>query len=124
MKAAETANDGITHDLITLLNTQYLTPFDRNDIYMLAIQIDGNWVAVSRSGVGAADPVPDWLSSHKSFDLQTIRQGRAYALIPKSGAQARDSGPRVSPWARSRSRCIVHAAASDRCPRRVSFVRP
>ena len=40
VKAAETANDGITHDLITLLNTQYLTPFDRNDIYMLAIQID------------------------------------------------------------------------------------
>ena len=40
VKAAETANDAITHDLITLLNTQYLTPFDRNDIYMLAIQID------------------------------------------------------------------------------------
>ena len=40
VKAAETAGDGVTHDLITLLNTQYLTPFDRNDIYMLAIQID------------------------------------------------------------------------------------
>ena len=40
VKAAETVNDGVTHDLITLLNTQYLTPFDRNDIYMLAIQID------------------------------------------------------------------------------------
>jgi hypothetical protein len=56
-----------------------------------AIQIDGNWVATSRSGVGAADAVPDWLSSHKSFDLQTIRQGRAYALIPRSGAPARDT---------------------------------
>jgi len=40
VKAAETAGDGVTHDLITLLNTQYLTPFDRDDIYMLAIQID------------------------------------------------------------------------------------
>ena len=40
VKAAETVNDEVTHDLITLLNTQYLTPFDRNDIYMLAIQID------------------------------------------------------------------------------------
>jgi uncharacterized protein Yka (UPF0111/DUF47 family) len=40
VKAAETVNDGVTHDIITLLNTQYLTPFDRNDIYMLAIQID------------------------------------------------------------------------------------
>ena len=40
VKAAETVNDGVTHDLIQILNTQYLTPFDRNDIYMLAIQID------------------------------------------------------------------------------------
>jgi uncharacterized protein len=40
VKAAETAGDGVTHDLIQLLNTQYLTPFDRNDIYMLAIVID------------------------------------------------------------------------------------
>ena len=30
----------ITRDLIQLLNTQYLTPFDRDDIYMLAIEID------------------------------------------------------------------------------------
>src|SRR5207237_1320740 len=33
VKAAETAGDQITHDLIQLLNTQYLTPFDREDIY-------------------------------------------------------------------------------------------
>ncbi len=40
VKAAETVGDGITRDLITLLNTQYLTPFDRDDIYMLATEID------------------------------------------------------------------------------------
>ena len=40
VKAAETAGDGVTRDLITLLNTQYLTPFDREDIYMLATEID------------------------------------------------------------------------------------
>ncbi|MBM3677608.1 MAG: DUF47 domain-containing protein [Actinobacteria bacterium] len=40
VKAAETAGDGITRDLIQLLNTQYLTPFDRDDIYMLATEID------------------------------------------------------------------------------------
>ena len=40
VKAAETAGDTITRDLITLLNTQYLTPFDRDDIYMLATEID------------------------------------------------------------------------------------
>ena len=40
VKAAETVGDGITRDLITLLNTQYLTPFDREDIYLLATEID------------------------------------------------------------------------------------
>jgi uncharacterized protein len=40
VKAAETAGDQITRDLILLLNTQYLTPFDREDIYQLATEID------------------------------------------------------------------------------------
>lgn len=40
VKAAETAGDQITRDLIQLLNTQYLTPFDREDIYLLATEID------------------------------------------------------------------------------------
>ncbi len=40
VKAVETSGDVITRDLITLLNTQYLTPFDREDIYQLATRID------------------------------------------------------------------------------------
>ncbi len=40
VKAVETAGDGLTRDLINLLNTQYLTPFDREDIYLLATEID------------------------------------------------------------------------------------
>jgi uncharacterized protein Yka (UPF0111/DUF47 family) len=40
VKAAETAGDDITRALIVLLNTQYLTPFDREDIYQLATEID------------------------------------------------------------------------------------
>ncbi len=40
VKAEETKGDVITRELITLLNTQYLTPFDRDDIYMLAIELD------------------------------------------------------------------------------------
>ena len=40
VKTAETAGDVITRDLIVLLNTQYLTPFDREDIYQLATEID------------------------------------------------------------------------------------
>ncbi|HYY32001.1 MAG TPA: DUF47 family protein [Gaiellaceae bacterium] len=36
----EHAGDSITHDIINLLNTQYVTPFDREDIYQLATAID------------------------------------------------------------------------------------
>src|SRR6186713_1080086 len=40
VKAIETTGDTITRDLITLLNTQYVTPFDREDIYQLATELD------------------------------------------------------------------------------------
>jgi predicted phosphate transport protein (TIGR00153 family) len=40
VKAIETSGDQITHDLINLLNTQYVTPFDREDIYELATAVD------------------------------------------------------------------------------------
>jgi uncharacterized protein Yka (UPF0111/DUF47 family) len=40
VKAIETAGDSITHDLVQLLNTQYVTPFDREDIYSLATELD------------------------------------------------------------------------------------
>ena len=40
VKAVETAGDSITHDLVQLLNTQYVTPFDREDIYGLATALD------------------------------------------------------------------------------------
>jgi len=56
-----------------------------------AVQIDGAWVATTRSGVGANDGVPDWLSSHSNWDLEMIRQGRAYALVPRAGATPHDT---------------------------------
>ncbi len=40
VKEIERAGDTITHDIIQLLNTQYVTPFDREDIYELATTID------------------------------------------------------------------------------------
>ena len=40
VKGIEAAGDSITHDLIQLLNTQYVTPFDREDIYALATELD------------------------------------------------------------------------------------
>jgi uncharacterized protein len=40
IKQIETVGDGLTHDIIQLLNTQYVTPFDREDIYQLATALD------------------------------------------------------------------------------------
>jgi len=40
IKALEHVGDGLTRDIIQLLNTQYVTPFDREDIYDLAAATD------------------------------------------------------------------------------------
>lgn len=40
VKELEHVGDRLTHDLIQLLNTQYVTPFDREDIYELATELD------------------------------------------------------------------------------------
>jgi hypothetical protein len=56
-----------------------------------AIQVDLNWVAVARSGVGGADNPPSWLTSHNKYDLQIIRQGRAYAFIPRDSVSPHDT---------------------------------
>jgi len=40
VKALEHRGDELTRELVELLNTQYITPFDREDIYELAKEID------------------------------------------------------------------------------------
>ena len=40
VKETEHVGDAITHDIVQHLNTQYVTPFDREDIYQLAGAID------------------------------------------------------------------------------------
>jgi uncharacterized protein len=40
IKRVETEGDDLTRQIIELLNTQYITPFDREDIYELAKEID------------------------------------------------------------------------------------
>jgi predicted phosphate transport protein (TIGR00153 family) len=40
VKELEHEGDRLTHELIRLLNTQYVTPFDREDIYELARSVD------------------------------------------------------------------------------------
>ena len=36
VKELEHAGDGLTHDLIRKINTTFVTPFDREDVYALA----------------------------------------------------------------------------------------
>jgi predicted phosphate transport protein (TIGR00153 family) len=40
IKALEHAGDDVTREIVQLLNTQYITPFDREDIYALAQALD------------------------------------------------------------------------------------
>jgi predicted phosphate transport protein (TIGR00153 family) len=40
VKAEETEGDSLTRAIVQLLNTQYVTPFDREDILLLATEID------------------------------------------------------------------------------------
>jgi hypothetical protein len=56
-----------------------------------AVQVNGAWVALVRSGVGSADDPPAWLAAHPNFDLQIIRKNGGYALIPRSGASPRNA---------------------------------
>lgn len=56
-----------------------------------AVQLDGKWVAVVASGAAVADAPPAWLASHDNFDLQVIRGGHGYALIPRAGATPHDA---------------------------------
>ncbi|HVV23703.1 MAG TPA: DUF47 family protein [Pseudonocardiaceae bacterium] len=40
MRDAEHAGDDLTHDIMELLDRSFVTPFDREDIYRLAIRLD------------------------------------------------------------------------------------
>jgi uncharacterized protein Yka (UPF0111/DUF47 family) len=40
VKSLEHEGDRLTRDMIQLLNTQYVTPFDREDIYELSTTLD------------------------------------------------------------------------------------
>jgi hypothetical protein len=40
MRATEHVGDDITHDIVELLDRSFVTPFDREDIYRLAVRVD------------------------------------------------------------------------------------
>ena len=51
-----------------------------------ALQAGAEWTAVLRAGSSGWDGPPSFLSSHPAHDFVIVRGGRAYALVPKSGA--------------------------------------
>ena len=80
VKAIETAGDQITRDLIQLLNTQYVTPFDREDIYELATKLDDvvDYIEeVSRPARAVRDRVHD---EARGRAVPDPRAGRGAAL--------------------------------------------
>jgi predicted phosphate transport protein (TIGR00153 family) len=40
IKEIETAGDGVTHEILVMLNSTFVTPFDREDIHRLASSLD------------------------------------------------------------------------------------
>jgi hypothetical protein len=52
----------------------------------VAVQSGGSWMAALGSNQSGFGDPPAWLASHPLHDFMIVRQGRAYALIPKDGA--------------------------------------
>ena len=116
VKAAEHEGDTITRDLIQLLNTQYITPFDREDIYELATSVD--------DVVDHIDEASDLLELYgvESPTRQAIEQCRilvgaaehlATALARAEGAAAASS---TSSSRSSSSRTRATASSATRSP--------
>ena len=82
IKALEHQGDRLTHEIIQLLNTQYLTPCDREDIYSLATALD--------DVVDHIDEASDLLELYgvESPARQAIEQSRILAAAVEHLARA------------------------------------
>ncbi len=49
----------------------------------LVYQVDDHWAVMAPSGKAESLPAPDWLAPYSNYDIEIVRRGRAYALIPK-----------------------------------------
>lgn len=49
----------------------------------LVYQLDNHWAVMVPSGKAESLPAPDWLAPYSNYDIEIVRGGRAYALIPK-----------------------------------------
>jgi predicted phosphate transport protein (TIGR00153 family) len=109
IRAIEHAGDAVTHDLIQLLNTQYVTPFDREDIYELATSIDDvidhveeasarlelyGVETMSRHAIELAHILADAVG-HLATALAELRTGKGIGAELVKAKQLEDDGDRV-----------------------------
>jgi uncharacterized protein len=77
----EHEGDRITHAILTRLNSTFITPFDREDIYALAAQLD--------DVVDAVEEAADMLVLHKVEEpIQPVRE-QARIILKAAGETAR-----------------------------------
>ena len=62
----------------------------------IVVQLGGDWVAMSPSGMPESRPAPDWLAPYSNYDIEIVRSGRAHALIPKYPVPDRSTVPLYS----------------------------
>ena len=84
VKELETEGDTITRDIFGLLNTQYVTPFDREDIYNLARAVD--------DVVDFIDEASDLLDIYKIDAPMDQAIAQARVLVEATGALERALG--------------------------------
>src|SRR3954466_2857671 len=84
VKELETEGDAITRDIFGLLNTQYVTPFDREDIYNLASAVD--------DVVDFIDEASDLLDIYKIDAPMDQAVAQARVLVEATGALERALG--------------------------------
>jgi hypothetical protein len=78
---AEQEGDRITHDIIKRLNSTFVTPIDREDIYGLATQMD-DIVDYTEEGRRSARPLPDRSADGAGASADQSAGGRLRAAPP------------------------------------------
>jgi len=85
LKAAEHACDEVTHSVLRMLNTSFITPFDREDIYRLASSLDDVMDAMEAAAevfvLYDIDTVPDGIA--KQVDVLRRTAAVTAAAMPR-----------------------------------------
>ena len=89
IKEAETAGDGLTHEILVTLNSTFVTPFDREDIHRLASSLD--------DVLDALDEAADRIVLYRLGALMMTALLWPYAEAGRTGSTAVSVMPRQCP---------------------------